>query len=1216
MRRSRRRAAAPAAKYDIPYTTELASPHLKWADPYVRGPIDAFFLSTVAEGRTVVELMQRLSLNVRAVSVDPCWDVNRWCMDRYEDFDGRDPKDYSKSWEALEPELASNRRYDVLVMHSVLGWNHMPEAIREQVSARVERGDGLVLVHPHLGEEQSDTGLWSISPLVSVPPTRLTKAGAGMDEGYPEPPKQALSGKAWEKAAEHYIVDGLPFDALPYAPLKHYRYELGEEAEALATGEGGAPVIAVKEHGKGRVVGLGYHNYGLFPELDMRRGERPEIFWEYLFSILIRSIVWAARKEPPVRLQEVRPSGARFAPEQAERGELALRLSNSGSAAQARVEITFRDERGEVTGTAERRARLRKGERTISVELPEGPAAGGRHTADVMVTAGGKKQDWGSATYEVARGARVTKVSLESDAVAVGKAIRGRARLTGSPAGMTLVSELWDLSGRLLSRQERRVSRKGELTFRLRCPDALTNRGWVVCTLQERDRYVDSARAEVALTAPRRSWRDYEVIMPWLHGGVWPWTDLVERQYRSAGITSTSDTQWEFPLTGSMHPPGFGVYWYRRHPYLERKDRYRKTGDRKWLARVPCIHTSDFRRPVARALRRGIPPLLKYSPLAYYIADESSLTCYEDAFDLCWSDATLAAFRKWLRRQYRTLDRLNEEWGTRYRSWQGVVPATWEEAQRRGNPAPWVDHRLFMNRALGDAFRYAAEVAQKVDPDGLVTISGTQLPGSHNGCDWSQIDKIVDYLQPYSGGGQDEMHRSFNPDLILTGFTGYAMSGIPLEYEIWHRFLHGHQGASIFWGYSMLDPDLRLNAQGRSLAKCFGELRGEGLSRAISKLRRAHDKIAVHFSMASGHVWWIQDGELTHEGLEFGRRTSASFNRFIQSRSEWGHVFEDLGYQYDYLAYDRVEEGVLGKGEYRALVLPGSIALSEEEVEQIKQFVRRGGLVVADAMPGQTDLHGRRLEEPSLQELFAEPKYGRGRAVLLDRWLEDYEDIRLEADGAELRSAIQDALEQVGVRPRVEVIGRGGYPVGVERVTWRGRGIEACALLKEPSGRFTHSADLTSRYEPRPGMSHSSRVLVKLPEEGHWYDLRAHHYLGRIREIHTTLREAEPHLYAMLPYQVRGVSVLVRGGGRPGDLVEYEAAVGTGGARPVPHVVKVQVLGPDGEERHLYSGNVDTRGGVARGSFRLALNDPMGRWQIVVTDVFSGESARAAWRVG
>ena len=189
MRGSQRRRAEQPAKHDIIYSREAETPHVKWADPYVNGPIRAFFVSSVHEGRTVVELMQRLTLEPRVVSVDARWDVNKWCIDRYAAFDDLVPKDYSKSYEVLEAELGSSARYDVMVMHSMLGWNDIPRKIRSMIEARVRRGEGLVLVHPHLGEDERDKGLWKLSPIIGVKPTTLDAPGAGIDEGYPKPPQ-------------------------------------------------------------------------------------------------------------------------------------------------------------------------------------------------------------------------------------------------------------------------------------------------------------------------------------------------------------------------------------------------------------------------------------------------------------------------------------------------------------------------------------------------------------------------------------------------------------------------------------------------------------------------------------------------------------------------------------------------------------------------------------------------------------------------------------------------------------------------------------------------------------------------------------------------------------------------------------------------------------------------------------------------------------------
>ena len=51
----------PATRHDIPYSTEIVTPHVPWATKLPGGPIRGFFVPPVTEGRDMVELMQRLS---------------------------------------------------------------------------------------------------------------------------------------------------------------------------------------------------------------------------------------------------------------------------------------------------------------------------------------------------------------------------------------------------------------------------------------------------------------------------------------------------------------------------------------------------------------------------------------------------------------------------------------------------------------------------------------------------------------------------------------------------------------------------------------------------------------------------------------------------------------------------------------------------------------------------------------------------------------------------------------------------------------------------------------------------------------------------------------------------------------------------------------------------------------------------------------------------
>ena len=67
-----------AARNDIPFSTEVVTPHVPWAAKLPGGPLRGFFIPPVQYGRDMVELMQRLELRPTTVTIDRNWDISCW----------------------------------------------------------------------------------------------------------------------------------------------------------------------------------------------------------------------------------------------------------------------------------------------------------------------------------------------------------------------------------------------------------------------------------------------------------------------------------------------------------------------------------------------------------------------------------------------------------------------------------------------------------------------------------------------------------------------------------------------------------------------------------------------------------------------------------------------------------------------------------------------------------------------------------------------------------------------------------------------------------------------------------------------------------------------------------------------------------------------------------------------------------------------------------
>src|SRR5258708_31079463 len=71
----------------------------------------------------------------------------------------------------------------------------------------------------------------------------------------------------------------------------------------------------------------------------------------------------------------------------------------------------------------------------------------------------------------------------------------------------------------------------------------------------------------------------------------------------------------------------------------------------------------------------------------------------------------------------------------------------------------------------------------------------------------------------------------------------------------------------------------------------------------------------------------------------------------------FGKLVAHLGLQSQIVSSAMVAQGALQRGGLRGLILPGAIALSSHEADEIRPFPARGGTVIAAAEPATSDQH-------------------------------------------------------------------------------------------------------------------------------------------------------------------------------------------------------------------------------------------------------------------
>jgi hypothetical protein len=308
------------------------------------------------------------------------------------------------------------------------------------------------------------------------------------------------------------------------------------------------------------------------------------------------------------------------------------------------------------------------------------------------------------------------------------------------------------------------------------------------------------------------------------------------------------------------------------------------------------------------------------------------------------------------------------------------------------------------------------------------------------------------------------------------------------------------------------------------MADLFAELRGPA-AQAIMNATRDRAQIAIHYSHPSIQAAWMIDSRA--DGDTWIRRFSSYegvHSGIARVRNGWMKLVEDMGLQYDFVSAEQITSGKLSKLGYKALILPESLAIGDEEAAQIKAFVRSGGTVIADFLPGLFDEHAKRrkagvldgffgvsrpdglmIQQPEKSEgvgfvlgkrqvavgpaelalrlmmgkpaamvntpvrmspaannvpVVIERSMDRGRTVYLNMSPIDYPKDRLVGKGDELRGIVGDLLGKSGVTPTVKVTGEFGAPVGCEVITYTGDGRRYIAIARNPEYAVSELGEL------------------------------------------------------------------------------------------------------------------------------------------------------------
>jgi len=1011
------------------------------------------------------------------------------------------------------------------------------------------------------------------------------------------------------------------------------------------------------------------------PELNLPITEVKLLDYDYYCAFIIKTLLFAANRLPETTVVE---DGRVRKRDRTALSELCFHIQCPESTC-ADLVFALRDRDNHVLSSLRKVAQhLTRGGSVVPFPIPKIPA--GDYFADLWIKRNEQTVSFGSVALSVEATPAIRGVKLNRDSWKTDESIAGELTLKPGTAKLTalrLVVKQYDSLNRLVRREALGVkSSRMHLSLKPVLSPLTIYQRLEVDLLRDNE-VVDRKRLGFYLSDLRPT----ETI----RFGTWqiPFTSYVSfrlhQQYRKDGFDSTY-----FPYGGDHHMLAFGLAYTLKKGraeiaarsnlwYLPAVNKFRdqacwnynryENGERMKAeqgVRLPCLNDPKYREGIRQRAKDLVAHFGRLSGSDFICGDEMSFAHGgRKEVELCFGPHCKEYFRGYLRRNYRTLAAVNAEYERAYRTFDEIEPIKLRAALANPKLAPlWADFRMAMEESHCGFYEMLQETVRSVKPDARFGYESSfcGFINSWDGTELWSMSRWADIISPYERLFTGRARVDFARPGVLMGLSTngcYApnWSREFLRMSPWDDLFRGANFTLTWWG--TYADDFSIHGPFRPHVEQMRIIK-RGIGRLIHGAKRNTGSIALVYSQPSVHKWTLTEGVLKSRSM-------------LLNYEAWHALLTDTNAAFRVISDRQLSQGILEGSAFKLLILPRAQALSPEELRAIKQFVNRGGVVLADLRPGVSDEHCKpygkgaldgvfgvvqNTKRPELKEAVVEVpfssdgkpeplcealtdaalsvdrgealgkagdtpvmithQYGKGRALLLNFSLDPYVQFKESISAMRIpyiRTINAPRLLQFFRHLRSELGSENEIRYVPELTDLReyrfsSGTIEYLGLIQELPESVWKFAEGTAK------PLKTRRTTVHLKKEAHIHDVTAGRYHGVSDRVTAFIEPGIAKLFALMPYRVEKVAVAAPSAAQQGGELRYEVAL-TATARPGRHVLRLSVSGPSGTELAHYGRNLDCEAGRAAGAICLALDETPGRYLLSVRDVATGEVGQA-----
>jgi len=409
----------------------------------------------------------------------------------------------------------------------------------------------------------------------------------------------------------------------------------------------------------------------------------------------------------------------------------------------------------------------------------------------------------------------------------------------------------------------------------------------------------------------------------------------------------------------------------------------------------PCYFHPGAMAAQQRYIKALVATLGKHKSVAVWnVWQEIGLWAESNAgFSVDYNPNTISYFKEWLKQRFKSVEALNKSWGSNFPSWEEVGPSRMPTVIGSGQDVMW---RYFMdNEYIAHTLRARYKAIKEADPlkrpvfahknaasvgsgqdwnlaNSLDFMGSSSYPawGSFNGWDdeapsrfpiekhssllvetWNNLSLNFDYIRCANKKGNPVWAAEFQGGPIGSDFHKGRVPS-PEDIRRWMLTVVGSGVSSIsFWvtraeimayehnGFSLL------NSEGNTTPR-FKEA-----GRVGKALMRYPDLFGTPSKPPASVGIVVDEDNYQFCGAFFGMNQHLSYNM-----RGWYRYLWNLSIPVDFIPITSVNKQTAT--QYKALILPFPISISDTNAQRIIDYVQSGGNLISEAGIGRIDENG------------------------------------------------------------------------------------------------------------------------------------------------------------------------------------------------------------------------------------------------------------------